>query len=65
VMDAGEFDTRGEHEFACPSEGFGSDWVLGLDDGARGFPKPQATGRTSAPRPSPTGRTPRKSAPVK
>ncbi len=65
VTDAGEFDTRGDHEFACPSEGFGSDWVLGLDDAARNFPKPQAIARTSAPRPSTTGRTPRKSAPAK
>ena len=64
VPDAGEFDPRGAHEFACPSEGFGSDWVLGLDDAARGFPMPQATSRTSAPRPSPTGRTPQQNAPA-
>jgi hypothetical protein len=27
-------------EFACPSEGFGSDWVLVLDDAGRNFPAP-------------------------
>ena len=27
-------------EFTCPSEGFGSDWVLILDDAARNFPPP-------------------------
>jgi hypothetical protein len=61
VSDAGEFDNKGTREFTCPAEGFGSDWVLGLDDASRNFPKPQVTARTSAARPSTTGRTPRKS----
>ena len=34
---AGTFANTGEREFAPPSEGFGSDWVLVLDDAARGF----------------------------
>lgn len=33
--DAGEFEGTGEREFTCPSEGFGSDWVLVLDDASR------------------------------
>jgi hypothetical protein len=37
---AGEFDGVGAREFTCPSEGFGSNWVLVLDDAARRFPKP-------------------------
>ena len=53
------------HEFACPSEGFGSDWVLVLDDAARDFPAPGVTSRTSATRPSPTGRTPKQNAPAR
>jgi len=40
ATDAGSFDTAGPHEFTCPSEGFGSDWVLVLDDAAKKFPKP-------------------------
>jgi hypothetical protein len=40
---AGEFEGAGTHEFTCPSEGFGSDWVLVLDDAARKFPKPGAS----------------------
>jgi hypothetical protein len=35
-----EMDNRGAREFTCPSEGFGSDWVLALDDAARNFPAP-------------------------
>lgn len=31
-------EAKGAHEFKCPSEGFGSDWVLVLDDAARSFP---------------------------
>jgi hypothetical protein len=37
---AGTLENKGTHEFACPSEGFGSDWVLVLDDAARNFPAP-------------------------
>jgi hypothetical protein len=36
----GDMDNQGEREFTCPSEGFGSDWVLVLDDAARNFPPP-------------------------
>ena len=39
---AGTFDNTGEREFVPPSEGFGSDWVLVLDDAARDFPPPGA-----------------------
>jgi hypothetical protein len=65
VTDAGEFDAKGTHEFTCPAEGFGADWVLGLDDASKTFPKPKFTARTSAAAPSTTGRTPRQSAPAK
>jgi hypothetical protein len=34
------FDNTGTREIACPSEGFGSDWVLVLDDESRKFPAP-------------------------
>lgn len=37
---AGEFPSQGEQEFTCPSQGFGADWVLILDDAARNFPMP-------------------------
>jgi len=63
--EAGTFDGDALHEFACPSEGFGSDWVLVLDDAARNFPPPGVTSRTSGPRSSPTGRTPKRTAPVR
>jgi hypothetical protein len=43
AIDAGAFDNTGAHEFTCPSEGFGSDWVLVLDDAARKFGKPGAS----------------------
>ena len=36
-MDAGEFENRGTHAFTAPSEGFGSDWVLILDDVSKGY----------------------------
>jgi hypothetical protein len=31
---------QGTREFVCPSEGFGSDWVLVLDDASKGFGVP-------------------------
>jgi hypothetical protein len=31
---------QGKREFVCPSEGFGSDWVLVLDDVSKGFGVP-------------------------
>jgi len=37
------FDNQGEREFLPPSEGFGSDWVLVLDDAAKNFPPPGQT----------------------
>src|SRR4051794_17778479 len=61
VTDAGEFDTKGEREFTCPAEGFGADWVLGLDDAARRFEKPQVTRQAPGARPSTTGRSPKQS----
>lgn len=36
----GIYPNTGTREFSCPSEGFGSDWVLVLDDAARNFPEP-------------------------
>ena len=38
--EAGVYPNTGTREFSCPSEGFGSDWVLVLDDAARTFPQP-------------------------
>ncbi|HVX65471.1 MAG TPA: glycoside hydrolase family 140 protein [Bryobacteraceae bacterium] len=40
AQDIGEFDGREAHRFTPPSEGFGSDWVLVLDDASRSFPPP-------------------------
>ncbi len=37
---AGEFENTGVREFTPPSEGFGSDWVLVLDDVSKGFAAP-------------------------
>ncbi len=36
------FDNRGTHEFQPPSQGFGSDWVLVLDDAGKPFRAPGA-----------------------
>jgi len=36
----GTFDNTGVKEFTCPSEDFGSDWVLVLDDASRNFSTP-------------------------
>jgi hypothetical protein len=47
---AQELDTianQGSREVTCPSEGFGADWVLVVDDAARGFPAPGAGPRAS------------------
>ena len=42
--DMGSFESSaGSHEFVCPSEGFGSDWVLVLDDVSRSWPAPGKT----------------------
>ena len=37
------YANTGTREFICPSEGFGSDWVLVLDDAAKNFPSPGAS----------------------
>ena len=37
---AGEFDNRQTLQFTPPSEGFGSDWVLVLDDASKSFDAP-------------------------
>lgn len=39
-LEAGLFDNRGELTFVPPSQGFGSDWVLVLDDVSKNFPGP-------------------------
>jgi Protein of unknown function (DUF4038)/Putative collagen-binding domain of a collagenase len=36
------FDNRGTHDFEPPSQGFGSDWVLVLDDAGKQFRAPGA-----------------------
>lgn len=36
----GEYDGTQPRALQCPSEGFGGDWVLVLDDAARGFAEP-------------------------
>jgi hypothetical protein len=38
--DIGEFDNVQAREFTPPSEGFGSDWVLVLDDASKSFAAP-------------------------
>jgi hypothetical protein len=37
---AGTFNGGRPLEFRCPSEGFGADWVLVLDDASKNFPPP-------------------------
>ncbi len=37
ASDAGEFENKGTHDFIAPSEGFGSDWVLTIDDASKGY----------------------------
>ena len=32
LLDAGSFENQGTHKFDAPSQGFGSDWVLVVDD---------------------------------
>lgn len=41
---AGEFENSGTHDFVAPSEGFGGDWVLIVDDAAKGFKPPARNG---------------------
>jgi hypothetical protein len=40
AQEAGEFENQGTHAFTAPSEGFGSDWVLIVDDVSKGFKAP-------------------------
>jgi hypothetical protein len=42
ASEAGTYDNQGAREFVCPSEGFGSDWVLVLDDVSKAFSAPGA-----------------------
>ncbi len=41
---AGSFAKSGTRAFTSPSNGYGNDWVLVLDDAARGYPVPGGTG---------------------
>jgi len=41
----GEFDNRNDWEFTPPSEGFGSDWVLVLDDASKSYFAPGTPSR--------------------
>jgi hypothetical protein len=45
ATEAGMLEASGTHDFTCPSEGFGSDWVLVLDDAAKKFGKPGMSAR--------------------
>lgn len=40
AVEFGTFPNSGTHDFTPPSEGFGSDWVLVLDDGSKKFLAP-------------------------
>ena len=40
ATDAGEFANAGTRAFAPPDRGEMVDWVLGLDDAAKGYPPP-------------------------
>jgi hypothetical protein len=42
-MAAGTYPNSGVRDFVPPSQGFGSDWVLVLDDAAKTFPLPGQT----------------------
>ena len=44
TAEAGEIANTGTHDFTAPSEGFGSDWVLILDDASKGYKPPVRTG---------------------
>jgi regulation of enolase protein 1 (concanavalin A-like superfamily) len=41
---AGSFAKSGTRAFTPPSNGYGNDWVLVLDDAARGYPQPGGAG---------------------
>jgi hypothetical protein len=37
-------EDKGTHDFVAPSEGFGSDWVLIIDDASKDFKAPVRIG---------------------
>jgi Protein of unknown function (DUF4038)/Putative collagen-binding domain of a collagenase len=45
ASDAGEFENAGTRDFKAPSVGFGSDWVLILDDASKNYKPPVRTGK--------------------
>jgi hypothetical protein len=45
----GLLENTGTREFTCPAQGFGSDWVLVLDDAAKNFPAPGSAATSSRP----------------
>ncbi|MBA3699994.1 MAG: DUF4038 domain-containing protein [Planctomycetes bacterium] len=44
---AGSFAKSGTRAFSPPSNGYGNDWVLVLDDAARGYPQPGGAGNAA------------------
>jgi hypothetical protein len=40
AMEAGQFDNKGTQAFVAPSEGFGSDWILIVDDATKSYQLP-------------------------
>lgn len=44
---AGSFAKVGTRAFSPPSNGYGNDWVLVLDDAARGYPQPGGAGNAT------------------
>ena len=45
----GLLENTGTREFTCPAQGFGSDWVLVLDDASKNFPAPGSAATSSRP----------------
>lgn len=50
AAEAGQMEVTRPQAVECPSEGFGSDWVLVLDEAGRAFAPPGAAGRQEPPR---------------
>jgi hypothetical protein len=46
---SGQFARAGTRAFTPPSNGYGNDWILVLDDAARGYPPPGGSGGNQAP----------------
>ena len=40
VKEAGTYDNKGKQKFQPPTEGYGEDWILILDDAAKNYAKP-------------------------